>query len=166
MYCVDDFNIYNGKNHNISLQPFLQDFYIQNLNLLFIAIKICLVCKLIVELVGHKNKEVIMILAALNKNTLCFFYEHEKMVQHRYVAFFILMYQSICQTDKRCNYQNICVKVRLFDLQVKKNCGLLLIKAYEQIFPWLIGFTLVKVILRSRIDDHQTFISFSTINTF
>ena len=144
---------------------FLQNFYIQNQNLLFIPIEI-LPSVQIYSTVGHKNKEVIMILAALNKNTLCFFYEHEKMVQHRYVAFFILMYQSICQTDKRCNYQNICVKVRLFDLQVKKNCGLLLIKAYEQIFPWLIGFTLVKVILRSRIDDHQTFISFSTINTF
>ena len=119
---------------------FLQNFYIQILNLLFIPMKICLLCKSIIELVGHKNKDVIMILAALNKNTLCSFYEHEKMVQHRYVKFFILMYQSICQTDKRCNYQNVCVKVRLFDLQAKKSCGLLLIKAYEQIFPRLIGF--------------------------
>ena len=90
-----------------------------------------------------------MILAALNKNTLCFFYEHENMVQHRYVVFFILMYQNICQADKRCNYQNIGVKGRLSDLQVKKSCGLLLIKAYELIFPWLIGFT-----LRIRIDDY------------
>ena len=44
---------------------------------------------------------------------------------------------------------NIGVKVRLSDLQVKNSCGLLLIKAYEQIFPWLIDFT-----LRSPIDDH------------
>ena len=67
----------------------------------------------------------------------------------KYQNNFILMYQNICQADKRCNYQNIRVKGRLSDLQVKKSCGLLLIKAYELIFPWLIGFT-----LRIRIDDH------------
>jgi len=132
---------------------FLQNFYIQNLNLLFIPIEI-LPSVQIYSTVGHrmsgnKNKEVIMILAALNKNTLCFFYEHENMVQHRYVVFFILMYQNICQADKRCNHQSIRVKGRLSDLQVKKSCGLLLIKAYELIFPLLIGFT-----LRIRIDDH------------
>ena len=76
------------------------------------------------------------------------------------------MYQSICQTDKRCNYKNIGEKVKLFNLQVKKSCGLLLIKAYEQIFPWLIGFTFVKEILRSRIDDHKIFITLSTLVTF
>ena len=86
MYCVDDFNIYNGKNHNISLQPFLA-------KLLHSESKFAIHCNwnfascAINSTVEHKNKEVIMILAALNKNTLCFFYEHEKMVQHRYVAF-------------------------------------------------------------------------------